>query len=150
MPPLRTIWFALVSLSYSILLFGTTLLGFKLTTQNETGWGAAFLPLSLAILTLALSIMSVMIKRNYKVGMIGIHLALVMPVISAVLLAMRAYDLYETGKQGTQVTLSAMMAVTSIYVFVTMILIRPKKISEEQTIDQAENAGTPLRDLNRN
>ena len=75
MPPLRTIWFACISLSYSILLFGTAMLGFKLTTQNETGWGPAILPIILAILSLALTIMSLLIKRNYTVG-IKIHFTL--------------------------------------------------------------------------
>ena len=135
MPPLRTIWFACISLSYSILLFGTAMLGFKLTTQNETGWGAALLPIILAVLSLALTIMSLLIKRNYKVGMVGIHLAMIMPLVSALLLGMRAWDLYQQGREGTQVTLSGMMAVTSIYVFVTMMLIRPKKEEAPSTMD---------------
>ena len=138
MPPFRTIWFACISLSYSILLFGTAMLGFKLTTQNETGWGAAFLPFILAILSLLLTIMSLMLKRNYKVGMIGIHLAMVMPIVGALLLGNRAWDLYQQGREGTQVTLSGMMAVTSIYVFVTMILIRPKKEEAPATMDSQE------------
>ena len=138
MPPLRTIWFACISLSYSILLFGTAMLGFKLTTQNETGWGAALLPIILAVLSLALTIMSLLIQRNYKVGMVGIHLAMIMPLVSALLLGMRAWDLYQQGREGTQVTLSGMMAVTSIYVFVTMMLIRPKKEEAPATMDSQE------------
>ena len=142
MPPLRTIWFACISLSYSILLFGTAMLGFKLTTQNETGWGAALLPIILAVLSLALTIMSLLIKRNYKVGMVGIHLAMIMPLVSALLLGMRAWDLYQQGREGTQVTLSGMMAVTSIYVFVTMMLIRPKKEEAPSTMDLEEKTIT--------
>ena len=138
MPPFRTIWFACISLSYSILLFGTAMLGFKLTTQNETGWGPAILPLILAISSLALTIMSLLIKRNYKVGMVGIHLAMIMPLAGALLLGMRAWDLYQVGEQGTQVTLAGMMAVTSIYVFVTMMLIRPKKVEAPATMDSQE------------
>lgn len=138
MPPFRTIWFACISLSYSILLFGTAMLGFKLTTQNETGWGPAILPLILAISSLALTIMSLLIKRNYKVGMVGIHLAMIMPLAGALLLGMRAWDLYQQGREGTQVTLSGMMAVTSIYVFVTMMLIRPKKEEAPATMDSQE------------
>ncbi len=138
MPPFRTIWFACISLSYSILLFGTAMLGFKLTTQNETGWGAALLPIILAVLSLALTIMSLLIKRNYKVGMVGIHLAMIMPLAGALLLGMRAWDLYQQGREGTQVTLSGMMAVTSIYVFVTMMLIRPKKEEAPATMDSQE------------
>lgn len=138
MPPLRTIWFACISLSYSILLFGTAMLGFKLTTQNETGWGPAILPLILAISSLALTIMSLLIKRNYKVGMVGIHLAMIMPLAGALLLGLRAWDQYQVGQQGTQVTLAGMMAVTSIYVFVTMMLIRPKKEVAPTTMDQEE------------
>ncbi|MSR34276.1 MAG: hypothetical protein EXS12_05700 [Phycisphaerales bacterium] len=138
MPPFRTIWFACISLSYSILLFGTAMLGFKLTTQSETGWGPAILPMILALLSLALTIMSLLIKRNYKVGMIGIHLAMVMPLVGALLLGMRAWDLYQMGEQGTQVTLAGMMSVTSIYVFVTMMLIRPKKEVAPITMDREE------------
>ena len=138
MPPFRTIWFACISLSYSILLFGTAMLGFKLTTQNETGWGPAILPLSLAISSLALTIMSLLIKRNYKVGMVGIHLAMIMPLAGALLLGLRAWDQYQVGQQGTQVTLAGMMAVTSIYVFVTMMLIRPKKEEAPATMDSQE------------
>ena len=138
MPPLRTIWFACISLSYSILLFGTAMLGFKLTTQNETGWGPAILPIILAILSLALTIMSLLIKRNYKVGMVGIHLAMIMPLAGALLLGLRAWDQYQVGQQGTQVTLAGMMAVTSIYVFVTMMLIRPKKEEAPATMDSQE------------
>ena len=138
MPPLRTIWFACISLSYSILLFGTAMLGFKLTTQNETGWGPAILPLILAISSLALTIMSLLIKRNYKVGMVGIHLAMIMPLAGALLLGLRAWDQYQVGQQGTQVTLAGMMAVTSIYVFVTMMLIRPKKEEAPATMDSQE------------
>ena len=138
MPPLRTIWFACISLSYSILLFGTAMLGFKLTTQNETGWGPAILPLILAISSLALTIMSLLIKRNYKVGMVGIHLAMIMPLAGALLLGLRAWDQYQVGQQGTQVTLAGMMAVTSIYVFVTMMLIRPKKEDAPATMDSQE------------
>jgi hypothetical protein len=140
MPPLRTIWFALISLSYSILLFGTAMLGFKLTTPNETGWGAAFLPFILAILSLLLTIMSLLLKRNYKVGMIGIHLAMIMPIVGALLLGNRAWYLYQQGREGTQVTLAGMMAVTSIYVFVTMMLIRPKKEDAPSTMDRDEQA----------
>ena len=138
MPPFRTIWFACISLSYSILLFGTAMLGFKLTTQNETGWGPAILPIILAILSLALTIMSLLIKRNYTVAMVGIHLAMIMPLAGALLLGMRAWDLYQQGREGTQVTLSGMMAVTSIYVFVTMMLIRPKKEEAPATMDSQE------------
>lgn len=138
MPPLRTIWFACISLSYSILLFGTAMLGFKLTTQNETGWGPAILPIILAISSLALTIMSLLIKRNYKVGMVGIHLAMIMPLAGALLLGLRAWDQYQVGQQGTQVTLAGMMAVTSIYVFVTMMLIRPKKEEAPATMDSQE------------
>ena len=138
MPPFRTIWFACISLSYSILLFGTAMLGFKLTTQNETGWGPAILPIILAILSLALTIMSLLIKRNYTVAMVGIHLAMIMPLAGAFLLGMRAWDLYQQGREGTQVTLSGMMAVTSIYVFVTMMLIRPKKEEAPATMDSQE------------
>ena len=138
MPPFRTIWFACISLSYSILLFGTAMLGFKLTTQNETGWGPAILPIILAILSLALTIMSLLIKRNYKVGMVGIHLAMIMPLAGALLLGLRAWDQYQVGQQGTQVTLAGMMAVTSIYVFVTMMLIRPKKEEAPATMDSQE------------
>ena len=123
MPPLRTIWFALISLSYSILLFGTAMLGFKLTTQNETGWGAACLPFSLAILSLLLTIMSLML-----------------PIVGALLLGNRAWDLYQQGREGTQVTLAGMMALTSIYVFVSMMLIRPKKEAEPSTMDREEQA----------
>jgi len=140
MPPLRTIWFALISLSYSILLFGTAMLGFELTTQNETGWGAAFLPFILAILSLLLNIMSLLLKRNYKVGMIGIHLAMIMPIVGALLLGTRAWDLYQQGREGTQVTLAGMMALTSIYVFVSMMLIRPKKETAPSTMDREEQA----------
>ena len=138
MPPLRTIWFACISLSYSILLFGTAMLGFKLTTQNETGWGPAILPIILAILSLALTIMSLLIKRNYTVAMVGIHLAMIMPLAGALLLGMRAWDLYQQGREGTQVTLSGMMAVTSIYVFVTMMLMRPKTEEAPATLDRQE------------
>ena len=138
MPPFRTIWFACISLSYSILLFGTAMLGFKLTTQNETGWGPAILPIILAILSLALTIMSLLIKRNYTVAMVGIHLAMIMPLAGALLLGMRAWDLYQQGREGTQVTLSGMMAVTSIYVFETMMLIRPKKEEAPATMDSQE------------
>ena len=118
------------------------MLGFKLTTQNETGWGAALLPIILAVLSLALTIMSLLIKRNYKVGMVGIHLAMIMPLVSALLLGMRAWDLYQQGREGTQVTLSGMMAVTSIYVFVTMMLIRPKKEEAPSTMDLEEKTIT--------
>ena len=142
MPPFRTIWFACISLSYSILLFGTAMLGFKLTTQNETGWGPAILPIILAILSLALTIMSLLIKRNYTVAMVGIHLAMIMPLAGALLLGMRAWDLYQQGREGTQVTLSGMMAVTSIYVFVTMMLIRPKKEEAPSTMDLEEKTIT--------
>ena len=138
MPPFRTIWFACISLSYSILLFGTAMLGFKLTTQNETGWGPAILPLILAVSSLALTIMSLLIKRNYKVAMVGIHLAMIMPLAGALLLGLRAWDQYQVGQQGTQVTLAGMMAVTSIYVFVTMMLIRPKKQVAPATMDSQE------------
>ena len=131
MPPLRTIWFACISLSYSILLFGTAM-------QNETGWRPAILPLILAISSLALTIMSLLIKRNYKVGMVGIHLAMIMPLAGALLLGLRAWDQYQVGQQGTQVTLAGMMAVTSIYVFVTMMLIRPKKEDAPATMDSQE------------
>ncbi len=138
MPPLRTIFFACISLSYSMLLFGTAMLGFKLTTQSETGWSAGLLPFILGVLSLVLTVMSLLIKRNYKVGMVGIHLAMIMPLVGAVLLGMRAWNLYQKTEQGTHVTLSGMMAVTSIYVFVAMILMRPKKQEAPSTMDAEE------------
>jgi hypothetical protein len=146
MPPLRVIWFSLISFSYTILLMGTALIGFKLTTQSETGTSALFLPIILAVLSLTLTIMSLMIERNYKVGVIGIHLLLALPLLSAALLGIRAWDLYQVGKQGTQVTLDGMMAVTSVYVFVTMVLIRPKKLAEPTTIGDDEAHTPALRD----
>ena len=38
MPPLRTIWFACISLSYSILLFGTAMIMPRLTSQGGLGF----------------------------------------------------------------------------------------------------------------
>ena len=142
MPPLRTIWFACISLSYSILLFGTAMIMPRLTSQGGLGFGQMILPGSLAILTLTLTIMCLLIKRNYKVGMVGIHLALLLPLVSATLLSFKAWNLYQESTSAnaltSQATLLGMTSITSIYVFVTMMLIRPKKEEEPSTMDLEE------------
>ena len=61
-------------------------------------------------------------------------------IVGALLLGNRAWDLYQQGREGTQVTLAGMMAVTSIYVFVTMMLIRPKKEAAPSTMEREEQA----------
>jgi len=142
MPPLRTIWFACISLSYSILLFGTAMIMPRLTSQGGLGFGQMILPGSLAILTLTLTIMCLLIKHNYKVGMVGIHLALLMPLVSTALLSIKAWDLYQESTSAnaltSQATLLGMTSITSIYVFVTMMLIRPKKEEAPATMDSQE------------
>ena len=114
----------------------------RLTSQGGLGFGQMMLPGSLAILTLTLTIMCLLIKRNYKVGMVGIHLALLMPLVSATLLSFKAWNLYQESTSAnaltSQATLLGMTSITSIYVFVTMMLIRPKKEEEPSTMDLEE------------
>jgi hypothetical protein len=118
----------------------------RLTSQGGLGFGQMILPGSLATLTLTLTIMCLLIKRNYKVGMVGIHLALLMPLVSTTLLSFKAWNLYQESTAAnsltSQATLLSMTSITSIYVFVTMMLIRPKKEEAPSTMDLEEKTIT--------
>jgi hypothetical protein len=99
----------------------------------------ALLPLLLSGAMATCSVMALWIKRDRMIGMIGVHAGLAVPLISAIALFIRGYDLQATeGLASPQVVICGITGVLGVFVFAAMLRTRPPKEQRDASpTDQA-------------
>ena len=133
---LRLWLFTLIGLVYSASLFGGGMVAWRFTDPQKSGIENAALPLLLAATLAICSLMSLWIRKDRLIGMIGIHLGLVIPLIGALALAWRGWERLQVDGIGSpQVILLGISAVLGAFVFAAMLRTRPPK--EARTTGEA-------------
>jgi hypothetical protein len=135
----RLYLFSLIGLVFAVALLGAGLVAFRFTDPQKSGVSNALLPLLLSGAMATCSVMSLWIKRDRLIGMIGIHAGLAVPLISAIALFIRGYDLQATeGLASPQVVICGIAGVLGVFVFTAMLRTRPPKEARDATpTDQA-------------
>ena len=124
----RLALFTLIGLVYAAALAGAGMVAWRFTDPQKSGLENAALPLLLAVALGVCSVMALWIRKDRMIGMIGIHVGLVVPIVGAGSLAWRAWErLRSDGIGSPQVILLGICAVLGVFVFVTMLQTRPPK-----------------------
>ena len=78
---------------------------------------------------IVLGIMANSFPRNRKVGLLGIHIGMGLPVAFAVVFGMRAYNTFKGPDESKQylVWILTLMAAASIAAFIAILSTRPSK-----------------------
>jgi hypothetical protein len=120
--------FTFIGLVYAIALLGAALVAWRFTDPQKSGLANAALPLVLSGALAACSVMALWIRKDRLIGMIGIHLGLVIPLIGAIALAWRAWERLQVDGIGSpQVILLGISGVLGAFVFAAMLRTRPPK-----------------------
>ena len=126
--------FFLDGIVYSVALLGAGLVAFRFTDPQKSGFANAMLPLLLSGAMAVCSVMALWIKRDRMIGMIGIHAGLAVPLIAAIALFLRGFDLQKTdGLASPQVVICGISAVLGVFVFTAMLRTRPPKEQRDAT-----------------
>ena len=130
----RLALFTLIGLLYSIALTGAALVAWRFTDPQKSGLANAMLPLLLAAALAVCSVMALWIRRDRLIGMIGIHVGLVVPLVATVALAWRAWErLGVDGIGSPQVILLGICSLLGGFVFASMLRTRPPKDERGQS-----------------
>jgi hypothetical protein len=143
MKPDWRLWlFAFFGLVYAVSLLGTGLVAWRVTDPQKSGLANIALPMVLSGALAASSCMALWIRKDRLIGMIGIHVGLVIPLISAIALAWRGWERLQVDGIGSpQVILLGIAAVLGAFVFAAMLRMRPPKAERkavEGTLDRAD------------
>ena len=104
------------------------MVAWRFTDPQKSGLANAALPLILSGALAASSVMALWIRKDRLIGMIGIHLGLVIPLIGALALAWRGWERLQVDGIGSpQVILLGISAVLGAFVFAAMLGTRPPK-----------------------
>jgi hypothetical protein len=124
----RLALFSVIGMVYAAALTGAALVAWRFTDPQKSGLANAALPLLLAAALALCSIMSLWIRKDRVIGMIGIHAGLLVPLIAAVALAWRAWERWQVDGIGSpQVILLGICSVLGAFVFASMLRTRPPK-----------------------
>lgn len=129
MKPDWRLWlFTFIGLVYAVALLGAAMVAWRFTDPQKSGLANAALPLILSGALAACSVMALWIRKDRMIGMIGIHLGLVIPLIGALALAWRGWERLQIDGIGSpQVILLGISAVLGAFVFAAMLRTRPPK-----------------------
>jgi hypothetical protein len=129
MKPDWRLWlFTFIGLVYAAALLGAALVAWRFTDPQKSGLANAALPLVLSGALAACSVMALWIRKDRLIGMIGIHLGLLIPLIGAIALAWRAWERLQVDGIGSpQVILLGICSVLGAFVFAAMLRTRPPK-----------------------
>lgn len=120
--------FALIGLVYAAALVGAGMVAWRFTDPQKSGLENAALPLLLAVALGICSVMSLWIRKDRLIGMIGIHVGLLIPVVAAVALIWRGWERMRVDGIGSpQVILLGISGVLGGFVFAAMLRTRPPK-----------------------
>ena len=135
MKPDWRLWlFSFIGFVYAAALLGTALVAWRFSDLQKSGLANAALPLLLSGALVACCVMALWIRKDRLIGMIGIHLGLVIPLVAAVALAWRAWERLQIDGIGSpQVILLGISAVLGGFVFAAMLRTRPPK--EERGVE---------------
>jgi hypothetical protein len=132
----RLALFTVIGLIYAAALVGAGMVAWRFTDPQKSGLENAALPLLLAVALGVCSVMALWIRKDRVIGMIGIHVGLVVPIVGAVALAWRAWErLKQDGIGSPQVILLGICSVLGVFVFASMLRTRPPK--EARTAEPA-------------
>ncbi len=124
----RLYLFALIGMVYSVALLGAGLLAWRMTDPQQSGVDNFGLPVLLSAALAVCSVMSLWIRKDRIIGMIGIHVGLIIPLVAVVSLVMRGWDLFRVDGLGSpQVILCGITALLGVFVFMAMFNTRPPK-----------------------
>lgn len=87
---------AVVMFLYAALMLSLGILAYLIAPPGANAKTAVFVTGACALVMVAMGVMSLMVYKKRKVGMIGIHLGLILPIIFASLFLMRAGSNYRS------------------------------------------------------
>jgi|GEM_PF-1519632 len=128
----RLLRFMLIGLMYSLILISTGLLAWRFTDPQKSGLENAFLPILLGVIMAACSVMSFWIHRDRLIGMIGIHVGMLMPLVAGIALIWRGWGMYPTDGLGPQVILLWIVGTFGFFIFAALLRTRPTKADRER------------------
>ena len=113
--------------AYAVFLVVCGLVAYFMAPSGAGAGTALIVPSIAAALVVICAAMAGSLHRNRKLGMIGIHVGLVLPLLFAAAFAHRAYKAFGggAGKHYLFVIL-VIMAVGSVIAFVGLLMTRPK------------------------
>jgi hypothetical protein len=83
---------------YAALVVALGVLAYADAPEGANAATALIVPIVVALVSIACAVMALMIHKKRTVGMIGIHLGIVVPLLVAVAVGFRAYSAHESSK----------------------------------------------------
>lgn len=112
--------------AYAAFLVICGAIAFFMAPANTNAATALIVPSIAAALMVVFATMAARLPRNRTVGMVGIHVGLVLPVLFAVAFAARAYGAFSKPEKRYLAIILTVMAIGSVIAFVLILLTRPK------------------------
>jgi hypothetical protein len=89
---------AAILILYAVLVVALGILAFSDAPEGAKAWTAIGVPIAVAVVSLACAVMALLIHKHRTVGMIGIHLGIVIPLLVAVAVGHRAYVAHQASE----------------------------------------------------
>jgi hypothetical protein len=112
--------------AYAVFLVICGAIAFFMAPANTKAATALIVPSVAAALMVVFATMAAKLPRNRTVGMIGVHVGLVLPLLFAVAFAARAYGAFGNPDKRYLAIILTVMAIGSVIAFVLILLARPK------------------------
>src|SRR5262245_2226093 len=112
---------------YAGFLLACGLIAYFRAPPDAKAMTALIVPSAAAVLMVVCGAMARALARNRTVGMIGIHVGLVLPLIFAIAFGMRAYKTFDSGGDQKRYLAYILAAMTlgSIAAFIAILITRP-------------------------
>lgn len=83
---------------YAVLVVALGILAYSDAPEGANAATALIVPIAVAVVSLGCAVMALLIHKQRTVGMIGIHLGIVIPLLVAIAVSHRAYVAHEASK----------------------------------------------------
>jgi hypothetical protein len=120
---------ARIMFAYAGFLIACGLVAYFMAPPGVNATTALLVPGLAAILMIVFGAMANMFPRNRNVGMVGVHVGLVLPLLFALAFGFRAYNTFRGGDESKQYLgwILSVMAAASVAAFLAVLTTRPAK-----------------------
>lgn len=113
-------------LAYAAFLVICGAIAFFMAPPNAKASTALIVSAGTATLMVICAAMAASLQRKRTLGMIGIHVGLVLPLVFAILFGVRGYGAFSNPEKRYLAIILTVMAIGSVIAFVLILLTRPK------------------------
>ena len=134
----RLLRFCGTGLFHAVVLLGLAMIEFPASASVGSWLSNTMLPLSLCLALAAMSVMSLWIRRDRMIGMIGIHVGLLVSLVAPLSLAWWGWSLWHQGRPAPQYIPMFITAAFGAFAFTAMLRTRPPKEERKPAADTAQ------------